>query len=63
MPLNGKKQDKREDSEASEDMLDKANFPHCPNEFTETNHTFGRKLSNSERNRPTDLNLKTWAEE
>lgn len=56
MPQDGKKDDKRQDSEADEDLLYKANVKHCPSEFAETNHAFGRKLSNPERNRPTELN-------
>lgn len=56
LPQDGKKDDKRQDSEAGEDLLYRANVTHRPSEFAETNHAFGRKLSNSERSRPTALN-------
>lgn len=42
MLRNGKKNDKRKDSEVSEDMFDEVKFSYCFNVFIEIKYIFGR---------------------
>lgn len=56
MPQSARKNAKRQDSGASKELPNKAKVPRCPRALTETDDTFSRNLSNSERNRPRELN-------